>query len=259
VFSAHLDHIGTSESDAGDTINNGFYDNAMGIAVMLESARALSNLTKAPRRSAVFLATTAEESGELGADYFVRNPASADISVVANVNVDLPMFLFPMNTITTWGAERTSFDAAAAAEVALEGFEARPYPYPGEEGDINRSDHYPFATRGIPLLLRSTMTITIRFRTMCRNLSTGTLPDDMHEPVRALRVVSLWTTMLRRGTRAISSVRSSALCFQLFVNSPVGCINGSVNVRISTGIRIRNGKSSDLLSSNQVWPFLRTK
>jgi len=124
----------------------------MGIAVMLESARALSNLTKAPRRSAVFLATTAEESGELGADYFVRNPASADISVVANVNVDLPMFLFPMNTITTWGAERTSFDVAAADEVALEGFEARPFPYPGEEGDINRSDHYSFATRGIPFI-----------------------------------------------------------------------------------------------------------
>jgi len=152
VFSAHLDHVGTKESDEGDNIYNGFYDNAMGIAVMLESARALSNLTKAPRRSTVFLATTAEESGELGADYYVTNTAPADISVVANVNADLPMFLFPMNTITTWGAERTSFHVAAADEVAREGFEVRPYPYPGEEGDINRSDHYSFATRGIPFI-----------------------------------------------------------------------------------------------------------
>jgi len=139
VFSAHLDHIG-------------FYDNAMGIAVMLESARALSKLTVAPRRSTVFLATTAEESGLLGADYFISNPSSADKSVIANVNVDLPMFLFPMNTITTWGAERTTFEVAAASEVALEGFEAHPYPYPGEEGDINRSDQYPFAKQGIPFI-----------------------------------------------------------------------------------------------------------
>ncbi len=152
VFSAHLDHIGTKESEEGDTIHNGFYDNAVGIAVMLESARALSKLTVAPRRSIVFLATTAEESGLLGSDYFVNNPAVPDASIVANVNVDLPMFLFPMNTITTWGAERTSFDAAAAAEVALEGFEARPFPYPGEEGDINRSDNYSFAKQGIPFV-----------------------------------------------------------------------------------------------------------
>ena len=152
VYSAHLDHIGTKESDEGDTVYNGFYDNAVGVAVMLESARALSKLTVAPRRSIAFVAATAEESGLLGTDYFVNNPAVPDASIVANINVDLPMFLFPMNTITTWGAERTSFDAAAAAEVALEGFEARPYPYPGEEGDINRSDSYPFAKQGIPFI-----------------------------------------------------------------------------------------------------------
>ncbi len=152
VFSAHLDHVGTKESDEGDTVFNGFYDNAIGSAVLLESARALSKLTKAPRRSTVFLSSTAEESGLLGADYFVRNPAVPDISLVANVNVDGTMFLFPMNTITTWGAERTNFDTAAAAEVAHEGFEARPYPYPGEETDINRSDNYPFALQGIPFI-----------------------------------------------------------------------------------------------------------
>jgi len=152
VFSAHLDHLGTRESDEEDTVYNGFYDNAVGVAIMLESARALSKLTTAPRRSVVFLATTGEESGLLGSDYFVNNPAVPDTSIVANVNVDLPMFLFPMNTITTWGAERTTFEAAAAAEVSLEGFEALPYPYPGELGDINRSDSYPFAKQGIPFI-----------------------------------------------------------------------------------------------------------
>ena len=152
VITAHLDHAGTKESDEGDTIYNGFYDNAMGVAVMLESARALSKLTVAPRRSTLFLATTAEEAHWLGADYFVNNQPLPDISLVANVNVDGSMLLFPMNTITTWGAERTNFDTAAAAEVAHEGFEARPFPYPGEESDINRSDNYPFALQGIPFI-----------------------------------------------------------------------------------------------------------
>jgi hypothetical protein len=152
VFSAHLDHIGTSDSGEGDTIYNGFYDNSVGIAVMLESARALSKLTVAPRRSIVFIAATAEETGLLGSDYFANYPTLPKNSMIANINVDLPMFLFPMNTMTTWGAERTTFEAAAAAEVSLEGFEALPYPYPGEEGDINRSDSYSFAIQGIPFI-----------------------------------------------------------------------------------------------------------
>jgi len=153
VFSAHLDHVGTKDSDEEDVIYNGFFDNAVGVTIMLESARALAKLTVAPRRSIVFIAVTGEEAGLLGSDYFVNNPASPDTSIVANVNVDLPMVIFPMNTITTWGAERTSFKEAAAAEVALEGFEARPYPYPGEEvGDIKRSDQYSFLKKGIPFV-----------------------------------------------------------------------------------------------------------
>jgi hypothetical protein len=153
VFSAHLDHAGTKDSDEGDVVYNGFFDNAVGVAIMLESARALAKLAVAPRRSIVFIAVTGEEAGLLGSDYFVNNPASPDTSIVANVNVDLPMLIFPMNTITTWGAERTSFEEAAAAEVALEGFEARPYPYPDEEvGEIKRSDQYSFVKKGIPFI-----------------------------------------------------------------------------------------------------------
>ncbi len=152
VFSAHLDHLGVAESGDDDVVFNGFYDNAVGNAIMLESARALSSMTVKPRRSIVFLSATAEEIGLLGSDYFVNNPSSPDTSIVANVNVDLPMLLYPMNTITTWGAERTNFEDAAAAEVALEGFEARPFPYPDALGEVGRSDQYSFARNGIPFI-----------------------------------------------------------------------------------------------------------
>ena len=72
--------------------------------------------------------------------------------MVANVNVDMPQVMFPMTTITTFGAERTSFEKPAAEEVALEGFEALPDPYPDADGEIGRSDHYPFAIQGIPFI-----------------------------------------------------------------------------------------------------------
>ncbi len=152
VFTAHLDHLGTTEPGEGDMIYNGFYDNAVGVAIMLESARALAELTVAPRRSIVFLAATAEETGLLGSDYFVNNSPIPKTSMIANINVDMPQLMFPMTTITTFGAERTSFEKTAAAEVALEGFEARPDPYPDADGEIGRSDHYPFAVQGIPFI-----------------------------------------------------------------------------------------------------------
>lgn len=151
VFSAHLDHIGTKDSDEGDTVYNGFMDNAIGVAIMLESARALAKLTIAPRRSILFIAVTAEENGLLGSDYFANNPTMSEGSIVANINVDMPQLLFPMNTITTYGAERTSMEGPAAAEVALEGFEARPDPY-DDESEIRRSDQYSFAKQGIPFI-----------------------------------------------------------------------------------------------------------
>ena len=152
VFSSHLDHIGTKESDEEeDTIYNGFYDNAVGMAVMLESARALSKLTSAPRRSIIFIAVTAEEAGLLGSDYFANNPSVPKSSLVANVNVDMPLLMFPQNTMTVYGAERSSLGEPTTAEVALEGFEVLPDPYP-DENYLGRSDQYSFAVAGIPFV-----------------------------------------------------------------------------------------------------------
>ena len=60
-------------SGAGDTVYNGAYDNASGIAVMLEVANAFTRLP-APRRSILFLAVTGEEEGLNGSDYFTHQP-----------------------------------------------------------------------------------------------------------------------------------------------------------------------------------------
>ncbi|MGI9221600.1 MAG: M28 family peptidase [Woeseiaceae bacterium] len=151
VFSSHLDHIGTKEGDDEDLIYNGFYDNAVGIAVMLESAKALSKLSHAPRRSIIFLAVTGEEDGLFGSDYFAQNPTVPKGSIVANVNVDMPVIIYPMSTMTVYGIESSTLGPPTTEEVELEGFEIRPDAFP-EENYIGRSDQYSFATQGIPFV-----------------------------------------------------------------------------------------------------------
>ena len=88
VFTAHLDHLGQGAAVAGDTIYNGAFDNATGIAVMLEVARYFSELQRKPRRSLLFLAVTAEESGLLGSEYFAKHPTVPSGAIVANINMD---------------------------------------------------------------------------------------------------------------------------------------------------------------------------
>ena len=77
-------------SGAGDRIYNGALDNAAGIAALLEAARAAAAAPDKPRRSIMFLATTAEEKGLLGADYYARHPTVPLAQIVGNVDLDMP-------------------------------------------------------------------------------------------------------------------------------------------------------------------------
>lgn len=149
VFSAHLDHTGIGEPIEGgtDKIYNGFYDNAMGVALMLEAARAIA--AAPPRRSVMFIGLTAEEKGLLGSDYFAHYPTVPSDSIVANVNLDMPLFLVPVSEIVGFGAEHTSLQAPMSAAAAAEGFTLVPDPTP-EENFFVRSDQYSFVKKGIP-------------------------------------------------------------------------------------------------------------
>jgi Zn-dependent M28 family amino/carboxypeptidase len=149
VYSTHLDHLGTGAPVDGDNIYNGFYDNAFGVAVSIEVARALKSLSVSPRRSIIFVAVTGEERGLLGSDYFAHYPTVPSSSLVANVNIDMPMMLFPLNTIVGYGSEHSSLEELTATEAIKEGFEATPDPYPDEVYFI-RSDQYSFVRQGIP-------------------------------------------------------------------------------------------------------------
>jgi Zn-dependent M28 family amino/carboxypeptidase len=147
VYSAHLDHNGVGAPVDGDAIYNGAYDNAMGTAIMLETARAFA--AAPPRRSILFVAVTAEERGLLGSDYFANHPTVPTASMVANVNLDMPLFLYPLADMIAFGAEHSSLEQTVADAISNEGFALTPDPMPQETIFI-RSDQYSFVRKGVP-------------------------------------------------------------------------------------------------------------
>jgi Zn-dependent M28 family amino/carboxypeptidase len=99
----------------------------------------------------MFIALTGEERGLLGSDYFAHYPTVPVDSIVANVNIDMPLFIFPLADIVAFGAEHSSLGAVADTAVAAEGFVLTPDPIP-EEGLFRRSDQYSFVRKGIPAI-----------------------------------------------------------------------------------------------------------
>jgi len=149
VYTAHSDHLGISKSVEKDKINNGAMDNATGTAVLMETARMFSQLSVAPKRSILFVAVTGEEKGLLGADYFVRNPTRPIESLVANVNLDMPLLTYEFADVIAFGASHSSMGEKVAAAVANADIKLTDDPWP-ELNLFTRSDHYAFVKQGVP-------------------------------------------------------------------------------------------------------------
>lgn len=152
ILTAHLDHVGIDEEKIAkgeDGINNGAMDNALGVSVMLDAARAL--LEDPPARSILVAAVTAEEKGLIGADYLAEYPVVPGDAIIANINLDMPLMLHSFNDVVAFGGEHSSLGGVAEKAVADAGAVLSPDPIP-EQGIFTRSDHYRFVQRGIPSL-----------------------------------------------------------------------------------------------------------
>lgn len=151
VHTAHLDHIGIGPAVDGDTLYNGAIDNALGVAVMLEAARALREDAQAPRRSTVFAALTGEEQGLLGATWLARYPTAAAGRAVANINIDMPVLTAPTRDVVAIGVEHSTLASAVERAAAEVGVDVSPDPFP-EEVAFVRSDQYAFVRAGVPAI-----------------------------------------------------------------------------------------------------------
>jgi hypothetical protein len=148
LLMAHLDHEGIKPEGDGDRIYNGAMDNAVGIATMIEVARAMASAPDRPKRSILFAAVTAEEDGLLGSQYLARHPVPGG-TVAAVVNLDMPVLLYDFTDVVAFGAEHSTMGEAVARAGAGMGVALSEDPLP-QEGLFTRSDHYRFVQQGVP-------------------------------------------------------------------------------------------------------------
>lgn len=149
IYSAHWDHLGIGTPVNGDNIYNGAVDNATGCALLIEMARAWAALERKPRRSALFLAVTAEEGGLLGSEYYAKHPIFPPGKTAAGLNFDAFQPVGRTADITASGAERTTLWPIVQDDAKRFRYEITQDPRP-EQGGYFRSDHFSFVKAGIP-------------------------------------------------------------------------------------------------------------
>jgi Zn-dependent M28 family amino/carboxypeptidase len=149
MYSAHYDHLGIRPEMPGDNIFNGADDNATGVGIILEIARAFASLPQRPKRSIYFAAVTAEEQGLRGSEYLGKNPPIPAKNVVLALNYD---DLYPIGIpeeVEVVGSERTDFYPIVQATAKDFTLTIKPDSRP-EAGHYYRSDHFSFARVGVP-------------------------------------------------------------------------------------------------------------
>jgi len=151
VISAHIDHVGVGEPINGDKIYNGAMDNASGSALVLDIADQLHALGVKPKRSLLFLFVTAEEKGLLGSRYFASKPTVPKKDIVADLNTDMFLPIFPLKIVTVYGLDESTLGNDARWAAQKNGVEVQPDPEPLRNIFI-RSDQYSFIKQGVPSL-----------------------------------------------------------------------------------------------------------
>jgi Zn-dependent M28 family amino/carboxypeptidase len=151
IYTAHWDHLGRHPELQGDQIFNGAIDNASGVASVIELAGAFSKVNPLPKRSVLFMATTAEEAGLLGAKFYAEHPLYPLEKTLADINLD---------SMNVWGKARdiedlslgsSTLDDLLAAAAKQQGRNAIPDSRP-DKGKIYRADNFEFSKVGLPSL-----------------------------------------------------------------------------------------------------------
>ncbi|HKG94152.1 MAG TPA: M28 family peptidase, partial [Gemmatimonadaceae bacterium] len=151
VYTSHWDSFGVGRPVGGDSIYNGALDDASGVAWMLASARAFRALPRPPRRTLVFVAFTAEESGLLGARYYAQRPPYPLERTLANVNMDIMNPWGRAGSIVSLGYGQSTLEDLLAREAAADRRTVKPDPEP-EKGYFYRGDHFELVRHGVPAL-----------------------------------------------------------------------------------------------------------
>ena len=151
VLSAHIDHLGIGEPINGDRIYNGAMDNGSGSALVLDIANSMHRSHGSLKRSVLFVWVTAEEKGLLGSRLFATHPTVPKNSLVADINTDMFLPIFPLKVLTVYGLDESDLGNMVREVAEQQGIRVQPDPEPLRNSFI-RSDQYSFIRQGIPAL-----------------------------------------------------------------------------------------------------------
>ena len=144
IYTAHWDHLGRHPELQGDQIFNGAIDNASGVASVIQIAAAFMKVNPPPKRSVLFMATTGEEAGLLGAKFYAEHPLYPLEKTLADINID---------GVNPWGKTHdledltngnSALDDLLGQAAARQGRVMTPNSEP-EKGGFYRVDSFEFA------------------------------------------------------------------------------------------------------------------
>jgi Peptidase family M28 len=165
LVTGHYDHVGQS----GAFIYHGADDNASATAAVIALAEAFKASPTPPKRSLMFLIFEAEEDGLLGAFHYVGHPIVPLDRTVAVINSDMigrdeddtewnttaDQNRNQVNVVgTLYNPDLRRVIDAENQQIGLK----LDYKTDGNdpEGWFSRSDHYPFAVKGVPMVMFNT-------------------------------------------------------------------------------------------------------
>jgi hypothetical protein len=154
VYTAHLDHLGVGEalpSNPADKIYNGAMDDASGVASLIEIATLIKDEHVKLKRSVLFLAVTGEEKGMQGSRYFANHPTVSKANIVADINMDMYLPLFPLKFMEVQGLDESTMGEDIRAICKQAGIVVQADKEPDRNLFI-RSDQYSFIRQGVPAL-----------------------------------------------------------------------------------------------------------
>jgi hypothetical protein len=187
AFGAHYDHVGYAEGELttaaegprraaspgrittgaeADRIWNGADDDGSGTVTLLAMARAFA-LGPRPKRSILFVWHAGEERGRWGSIYYADHATVGLDSIVAQLNIDMvgrnrDNKASESNTLYLVGSDRISTELDRIAQAANRDV-VNPLRLDYEFNDpadpeqlYTRSDHYSYASRGIPVIFFTT-------------------------------------------------------------------------------------------------------
>lgn len=151
AYSAHWDHLGCDPRLSGDKVYHGARDNALGVAGLIELAREFAALKPRPKRPLLFMATTGEEQGLLGARYYAEHPLYPIDRTLANLNMDALNPWGRTRDVSVFGFGNSTLEDLLKTAADRQGRRVIADPEP-EKGGFFRADHFEFTKVGVPAL-----------------------------------------------------------------------------------------------------------